>query len=116
MVKVEPSPPSPGAESTEMDQTQESRDATETLPFRQVKKSFQVKLHHSMFRRIRMFLALPDPDPLVRVTDPDPAPSVFVSNDFIVQKVYLLRLMPVCVGLIMVSCFFLPVPLITSGV
>jgi hypothetical protein len=38
------------------------------------------------------------------------------SNDFIVQKVYLLRLMPVCVGLIMVSCLFLLVPLIKSGV
>jgi hypothetical protein len=38
------------------------------------------------------------------------------SNDFIVQKVNLLRLMPVCVGLIMVSCLFLLVPLITSGV
>jgi hypothetical protein len=37
-------------------------------------------------------------------------------NDFIVQKVYLLRLMPVCVGLIMVSCLFLLVPLNTSGV
>ncbi len=38
------------------------------------------------------------------------------SNDFIVQKVHFLRLMPVCVGLIMVSCLFLLVPLITSGV
>jgi len=38
------------------------------------------------------------------------------SNDFVVQKVHLLRLMPVCVGLIMVSCLFLLVPLITSGV
>ncbi len=38
------------------------------------------------------------------------------SNDFIVQKVHLLRLMPVCVGLIMVICLFLLVPLITSGV
>ena len=38
------------------------------------------------------------------------------SNDFIVQKVHLLWLMPVCVGLIMVSCLFLLVPLITSGV
>jgi hypothetical protein len=38
------------------------------------------------------------------------------SNDFIVQKVHLLRLMPVCVGLIMVSCLFLLVPLITIGV
>jgi hypothetical protein len=37
------------------------------------------------------------------------------SNDFTVQKVYLLRLMPVCVGLIIVSCLFLLVPLITSG-
>jgi hypothetical protein len=33
------------------------------------------------------------------------------SNDFIVQKVYLLRLMPVSVDLIMVSCLFLLVPL-----
>jgi hypothetical protein len=32
------------------------------------------------------------------------------SNDFIVQKVHLLRLMPVCVGLIMVSCLVLLVP------
>jgi hypothetical protein len=32
------------------------------------------------------------------------------SNDFIVQKVYFLRLMPVCFGLIMVSCLFLSVP------
>ncbi len=31
------------------------------------------------------------------------------SNDFIMQKVYFLRLMPVCVGLIMVSCLFLSV-------
>ncbi len=38
------------------------------------------------------------------------------SNDFIVQKVHFLWLMPVCVGLIMVSCLFLLVPLITSGV
>jgi hypothetical protein len=38
------------------------------------------------------------------------------SNDFIVQKVYLLRLMPVCVGILMVSCLFLLVPLITSEV
>ncbi len=38
------------------------------------------------------------------------------SNDFIIQNVYLLRLMPVCVGLILVSCLFLSVPLITSGV
>ncbi len=38
------------------------------------------------------------------------------SNDFIVQKVDLLRLMPVCVGLILVSSLFLLVPLITSGV
>ncbi len=37
-------------------------------------------------------------------------------NDFIIQKVYLLRLMPVCVGLTMVSCLFLSVLLITSGV
>ncbi len=36
------------------------------------------------------------------------------SNDFIVGKVYLLQLMPVCVGLIMVSCLFLLVPLIIS--
>ena len=27
------------------------------------------------------------------------------SNDFIVQKVYLLRLMPVCVGLIMIAAY-----------
>jgi hypothetical protein len=26
---------------------------------------------------IRMFLSLPDPDPLVRGTDPDPDPSLF---------------------------------------
>ncbi len=38
------------------------------------------------------------------------------SYDFIVQKVDLLRLMPVCGGLIMVSCLCLLVPLITSGV
>jgi hypothetical protein len=38
------------------------------------------------------------------------------SNDFIVQKVNLLRLMTVCVGIIMVSCLFLSVPPITSGV
>jgi hypothetical protein len=35
-------------------------------------------------------------------------------NDFKVQKVYLLRLMPVYDGLIMVSCLFLSVPPITS--
>ena len=28
------------------------------------------------------------------------------SNDFLLQKVHLLRLMPVCVGLILVSCLF----------
>jgi hypothetical protein len=28
-------------------------------------------------RRIRMFLGLPDLDPLVRGTDPDPDPSLF---------------------------------------
>jgi hypothetical protein len=38
------------------------------------------------------------------------------SNDFKMQKVYLLRLMPFCVGLTMVSCLFLSVPLITSRV
>jgi hypothetical protein len=38
------------------------------------------------------------------------------SNDFWVQNVYLLRLMPVCVGLIMVSCLFLLIHLITSEV
>jgi hypothetical protein len=38
------------------------------------------------------------------------------SNDFIVLNVYLLRLMPVCFGLILVSCLFLLVALITSGV
>ena len=38
------------------------------------------------------------------------------SNDFKMLKVYFLRLMPVCVGLIMVSCLFLSVPPITSGV
>ncbi len=27
-------------------------------------------------RRIYMFLGLPDPDPLVRGTDPDPGPSL----------------------------------------
>jgi hypothetical protein len=32
------------------------------------------------------------------------------------QKVYFWRMMPVCVGLIMVSCLFLSVPPITSGV
>jgi hypothetical protein len=37
-------------------------------------------------------------------------------NDFIVQKVHLLRLVTVCVGLIMVSCLFLPVSLIARGV
>ncbi len=37
------------------------------------------------------------------------------SDDFILQKVYLLRLMPVC-GLIMASCLFLSDPPITSGV
>jgi hypothetical protein len=38
------------------------------------------------------------------------------TNDFIVQKVFLLRLMPVCDGLIMVSCLFLLFHLNTSGV
>ncbi len=38
------------------------------------------------------------------------------SSDFIMQKVYLLRLMPVCVGFIMVTWSFLSVPPITSGV
>jgi hypothetical protein len=38
------------------------------------------------------------------------------SNNFIVQKVYFLWLMTICVGLIMVSCLFLLVPQITSGV
>jgi hypothetical protein len=37
------------------------------------------------------------------------------SDDFIMQKIYLLRLMSVCFGLAMVSCLFLSVPLITSG-
>jgi hypothetical protein len=32
------------------------------------------------------------------------------------QTVYLLRLLPVCIRLAMVSCLFLSVPLITSGV
>jgi hypothetical protein len=30
--------------------------------------------------RIRMILGLPDPDPLVRGTDPDPDPSIFLLN------------------------------------
>jgi hypothetical protein len=38
------------------------------------------------------------------------------SDNFIMQKVYLLRLLPVCIGLINVSCLFLSVPPITSGV
>ncbi len=38
------------------------------------------------------------------------------SNYFKVQKVYLLRLMPIFVVLTMVSCLFLLVPLITTGV
>ncbi len=38
------------------------------------------------------------------------------SYDFIIQKVHLLRLMPVCVGLILVSCLFLSAHPITSGV
>ncbi len=38
------------------------------------------------------------------------------SDDFIMKNVYLLRLMPVCAGLIMVSCLFLSFLLITSGV
>jgi hypothetical protein len=38
------------------------------------------------------------------------------SDDFTMQKVYLLRLMPVCVGLIMVSCLLLSFMLIASGV
>ncbi len=32
------------------------------------------------------------------------------ANDFIMKKVYLLWLMPVCIGLAMVSCLFLSVP------
>ena len=36
-------------------------------------------------------------------------------NDFKTQKVYLLRLMPVYVGLTMVGCLCLSVPLIISG-
>jgi hypothetical protein len=32
------------------------------------------------------------------------------SDDFIIQKVHLLRLMPVCVGLILVSCLFCQPP------
>jgi hypothetical protein len=38
------------------------------------------------------------------------------SSDFKMQKVYLLQLMPVCVGLTMVNCLFLSVLLIKSGV
>jgi hypothetical protein len=38
------------------------------------------------------------------------------SKDFKMQNVYLFWLMPVCVGLTMVSCLFLSVPPITSGV
>jgi hypothetical protein len=37
------------------------------------------------------------------------------SNDFIVQKFYLLRLLSVCVGLIIFSFLFLSVPSITSA-
>ncbi len=88
MVKVEPSPPSPGAESTELDQTQESRDSTETLPFRQVKKILPRVIAPLIFffyieqvlgiriRRIRLFLGLPDPDPHVF----GPPGSGFVSQ------------------------------------
>ncbi len=36
-------------------------------------------------------------------------------NDFKIQKVYLLRLMPFCVGLTMVNCLFLSVLLTTGG-
>jgi hypothetical protein len=36
------------------------------------------------------------------------------SDDFIMQKVYLLRVMPVCIGFIMVSCLFLSVPTVLA--
>ncbi len=39
-----------------------------------------------------------------------------VSDDFIMQTVYLFRLMPVWVGLTMLSCLYLSVPPIASGV
>jgi hypothetical protein len=38
------------------------------------------------------------------------------SNDFKMQKVDFLWLMPFCIGLSMFSCLFLSFPLITSGV
>ncbi len=38
------------------------------------------------------------------------------SDDFKTQKVYLLQLLLICVGLTMVNCLFLSVLLITSGV
>jgi hypothetical protein len=42
------------------------------------KKEAQVFLTYFsvLWIRIRMFLCLLDPDPLVRDTDPDPAPSI----------------------------------------
>jgi hypothetical protein len=49
-----------------------------------------IAANHSLFqavlgiriqiRRIRMFLDLPDPDPLVRGADPAPDPSLFLIN------------------------------------
>jgi hypothetical protein len=32
-------------------------------------------------RRIRKFFGLPDPDPLVRGTDPDPGPSIIKQKE-----------------------------------
>jgi hypothetical protein len=50
------------------------------LPQKQLERGTLVKKRTVLgirIRRIRMFLGLPDPDPLVRGTDPDPDPSLF---------------------------------------
>jgi hypothetical protein len=39
-------------------------------------KPTEPDLFSSVLRRIRMFLGLPDPDPLVRDMDPDQDPSI----------------------------------------
>jgi hypothetical protein len=44
------------------------------------RRKYNIQVSHHVFsqreRRIRMFLGLLDPDPLVRGTDPDPDPSI----------------------------------------
>jgi hypothetical protein len=50
------------------------------------KNYFTVLRIRIWIHRIHMFLGLPDPDPLVRVIDPDPDPALDPDPSIIMQK------------------------------